>query len=262
MLDVVTHIQRKLDPTLVLPLRVPRRHVRLVRDDGQRQGALDVPHARRQGRRGRPPRDRAAQQPAGGEGSRHRHGAVLRQVGAGERAVSRRARRARTTSRACRPDRAERKLVDEAIECIGCGVCYSSCDVVTWNPDYLGPAALNRAWTLRNDVRDAGAARAPRGGRGRRGLPRLPHADELHRALPEAALADAEHRGAEARGAQGARSKASCESAPRRSMPVRHSPACARRSCCGPRSARRRPSSRVCVRRSSRHDRSTRCATA
>jgi fumarate reductase iron-sulfur subunit len=26
--------------------------------------------------------------------------------------------------------------------------------VVTWNPGYLGPAALNRAWTLVNDVRD------------------------------------------------------------------------------------------------------------
>ncbi|MFN7085935.1 MAG: succinate dehydrogenase/fumarate reductase iron-sulfur subunit [Burkholderiales bacterium] len=53
------------------------------------------------------------------------------------------------------PDSPQRKLVDEAIECIGCGVCYSSCDVVAWNPDYLGPAALNRAWTLHNDVRDA-----------------------------------------------------------------------------------------------------------
>ena len=37
---------------------------------------------------------------------------------------------------------------------IGGGVCYSSCDVVTWKPDSLGPAALNRAWTLVNDVRD------------------------------------------------------------------------------------------------------------
>ena len=27
-----------------------------------------------------------------------------------------------------------------------------------WNPEYLGPAALNRAWTLVNDVRDAGNA--------------------------------------------------------------------------------------------------------
>jgi fumarate reductase iron-sulfur subunit len=52
------------------------------------------------------------------------------------------------------PESARRKRVDEAIECIGCGVCYSSCDVVSWNPDYLGPAALNRAWTLLNDVRD------------------------------------------------------------------------------------------------------------
>ena len=52
------------------------------------------------------------------------------------------------------PESPERELVDEAIECIGCGVCYSSCDVVTWRPDYLGPAALNRAWTLAKDVRD------------------------------------------------------------------------------------------------------------
>ena len=40
------------------------------------------------------------------------------------------------------------------IECIGCGVCYAACDVVGWRSDYLGPAALNRAWTLINDVRD------------------------------------------------------------------------------------------------------------
>src|SRR2546421_1746405 len=45
------------------------------------------------------------------------------------------------------PETRERRLADESIECIGCGVCYSSCDVVTWRPDYLGPAALTRAWT-------------------------------------------------------------------------------------------------------------------
>ena len=33
-------------------------------------------------------------------------------------------------------------------------MCYAACDVVAWNPAYLGPAALNRAWTLVNDVRD------------------------------------------------------------------------------------------------------------
>ncbi len=49
----------------------------------------------------------------------------------------------------------KREDVDAGIECIGCGVCYSACDVVSWNPDYAGPAALNRAWTLVQDVRDA-----------------------------------------------------------------------------------------------------------
>ena len=53
-----------------------------------------------------------------------------------------------------RPDSPERRAADAGIECIGCGVCYASCDVVSWNPDYLGPAALNRAWTLVNDARD------------------------------------------------------------------------------------------------------------
>ena len=53
------------------------------------------------------------------------------------------------------PDTPERKAADADIECINCAVCYSACDSVRWNPDYLGPAALNRAWTLVNDVRDS-----------------------------------------------------------------------------------------------------------
>ena len=57
---------------------------------------------------------------------------------------------------AIRPDSPKRKLADSAIECIGCGICYASCDVVAWNTDYLGPAALNRAWSLLNDERDRG----------------------------------------------------------------------------------------------------------
>jgi len=55
------------------------------------------------------------------------------------------------------PESPARKAADAGIECIGCGVCYAACDVVTWSPDYLGPAALNRAWTLVNDERDAQA---------------------------------------------------------------------------------------------------------
>jgi fumarate reductase iron-sulfur subunit len=54
------------------------------------------------------------------------------------------------------PRSSERREADAGIECIGCGVCYAGCDIVKWNRDYLGPAALNRAWTLVNDVRDAG----------------------------------------------------------------------------------------------------------
>jgi len=53
-----------------------------------------------------------------------------------------------------RPDSASRAAVDAGVECIGCGVCYAACDVVEWRPAFLGPAALNRAWTLVNDVRD------------------------------------------------------------------------------------------------------------
>jgi len=46
-----------------------------------------------------------------------------------------------------------RQNADAGIECINCAVCYSACDVVSWDKSYLGPAALNRAWTLVNDAR-------------------------------------------------------------------------------------------------------------
>lgn len=57
---------------------------------------------------------------------------------------------------AIKPRTPSRVAADQAIECINCGVCYAACDTVRWNEDYLGPAALNRAWTLVNDERDAG----------------------------------------------------------------------------------------------------------
>ncbi|MAO56555.1 MAG: succinate dehydrogenase/fumarate reductase iron-sulfur subunit [Rhodospirillaceae bacterium] len=56
------------------------------------------------------------------------------------------------------PEDPQRKEASAGIECINCGVCYSACDTVAWVDDYLGPAALNRAWTLHNDVRDGGRA--------------------------------------------------------------------------------------------------------
>ena len=51
---------------------------------------------------------------------------------------------------------AERVAANAGIECINCAVCYAACDTVAGNPDYLGPAALQRAWTLLNDARDGG----------------------------------------------------------------------------------------------------------
>jgi fumarate reductase iron-sulfur subunit len=55
-------------------------------------------------------------------------------------------------------DSAERREIDPAIECIGCGMCVSACTLVAHNERFPGPAALNRAFTLQRDGRDAGAA--------------------------------------------------------------------------------------------------------
>lgn len=54
------------------------------------------------------------------------------------------------------PASANRVEANAGIECINCSVCYASCDTVTGNAEYLGPAALNRAWTLFNDAKDDG----------------------------------------------------------------------------------------------------------
>ena len=51
----------------------------------------------------------------------------------------------------------ERREIDPHIECIGCGNCYGSCSLVTTNKRYVGPAALNRAFTLIADSRDGAA---------------------------------------------------------------------------------------------------------
>ncbi len=52
------------------------------------------------------------------------------------------------------PDAPARVTASAGIECINCAVCYAACDTVANNPDYLGPAALQRAWTLYNDAKD------------------------------------------------------------------------------------------------------------
>jgi succinate dehydrogenase/fumarate reductase iron-sulfur protein len=53
------------------------------------------------------------------------------------------------------PDSPERQVIDPALDCITCGICYSACSVSEAGRDFLGPAALNRAMVLAADSRDA-----------------------------------------------------------------------------------------------------------
>lgn len=52
----------------------------------------------------------------------------------------------------------ERGQIDPHIECITCGICYSACTMVGHEPAFLGPAALNRGYTLVCDSREMGGA--------------------------------------------------------------------------------------------------------
>lgn len=56
---------------------------------------------------------------------------------------------------AINPEAQNRQVASAGIECINCSICYAACDTVANDPDYLGPAALQRAWTLYNDAKDA-----------------------------------------------------------------------------------------------------------
>ena len=153
VLDVVTYIQRRLDPTLAyryacrvgmcgscamtvngVPRWTCRTHVdKVVRDDTLEVGPLkNLPVIRDLVTDMREFFDKWARAQGRFEGERTR----------------------RDDFQQVEPASPERMQVDAGIECIGCGVCYAACDVVGWNPDYLGPAALNRAWTLTRDVRD------------------------------------------------------------------------------------------------------------
>jgi fumarate reductase iron-sulfur subunit len=49
------------------------------------------------------------------------------------------------------PESKTRLTASAAIECINCAVCFAACDTVAARPDYVGPAALNRVWSLFND---------------------------------------------------------------------------------------------------------------
>jgi fumarate reductase iron-sulfur subunit len=70
------------------------------------------------------------------------------------KANSRAQKRVATISRGSRRPRPERVAADAGIECIGCGVCYASCDVVGWRPRFSVRGASTGQWTLVNDPRD------------------------------------------------------------------------------------------------------------
>ena len=48
----------------------------------------------------------------------------------------------------------EQKVIEPALRCILCASCTSSCPISRANPNYLGPAALLRAFRYINDSRD------------------------------------------------------------------------------------------------------------
>jgi fumarate reductase iron-sulfur subunit len=154
VLDVVTHIQRAADATLAyrfacrvgmcgscamtvngVPRWTCRTHVDKVARDGRLEIAplRNLPVVKDLVTDMREFFDKWAQAQGNFQGSRTRNDAFQE----------------------IKPESEQRKRIDAAIECIGCGVCYAACDVVALNPDYPGPAALNRAWTLVQDERDA-----------------------------------------------------------------------------------------------------------
>ena len=51
-------------------------------------------------------------------------------------------------------DSKERQEIDQHVECITCGNCYGACSLVTTNKNYVGPAAISRAYSLITDSRD------------------------------------------------------------------------------------------------------------
>ena len=160
MLDVVTHIQRALDPTLAyrFACRVGMCGSCAMTVNGAR--ALDLPHACGQGGRGRM-RSRSR---------RSRNLPVVRDLVTDMREFFDKWARAQGQLRAAARTRKDAFAAGSRppTRSAARGRCrhrmhrlrrlLRACDVVAWNPDYLGPAALNRAWTLVNDVRDGGRA--------------------------------------------------------------------------------------------------------
>jgi len=47
----------------------------------------------------------------------------------------------------------DRKKIERYVNCILCAICYGSCPVNAEQPEYIGPAALAKAWRFAEDSR-------------------------------------------------------------------------------------------------------------
>ncbi len=66
--------------------------------------------------------------------------------------------------------RKQRQRIDEMIDCILCGACYSSCPSVWFGEEFLGPAALLKSYRFVADSRDAGGRERMKAVDGRPGV--------------------------------------------------------------------------------------------
>jgi len=58
-----------------------------------------------------------------------------------------------------KPTSKERQTIGLNTECIACGSCVSACTMMHWDPEYIGPMGLNRAFCLIVDSRNLGGKR-------------------------------------------------------------------------------------------------------
>ena len=157
VLDVVTEIQREQDATLSyrFACRVGMCGSCAMVVNGRPRWTCRTRVSEVVGAGGRLAA-RAAAQFRGGQGPRGRDDAVLRQMERRQRAISSPAPSRRPISPWCRRQRRSARPPTPASNA---SAAASAIRPATWWPGtrtYLGPAALNRAWTLVNDVRDQG----------------------------------------------------------------------------------------------------------
>jgi succinate dehydrogenase / fumarate reductase iron-sulfur subunit/fumarate reductase iron-sulfur subunit len=80
------------------------------------------------------------------------------------------------------PSRAE---VEAGLDCIGCGVCWTACDLTRGRNGFIGPAALNRTMVLAADPRDGARARRLRIAGGEGGVTRCHYVHGCSGACPK-----------------------------------------------------------------------------